>query len=85
LLDIATASNSISLKERYGLHYEQRRPVLVSFITADFYDESKKPQQRGAFSFFHSVYVTKPIVEDNLVKPFSLIVPMLNREFCVSE
>jgi type II restriction enzyme len=79
LLDIATADNSVSLKKKYGLEYEHSRPILVSLITADFYNEVNSPQQRGAFSFFHSVYVTKPLVEDNLVKSFSLIVPALNR------
>src|SRR5207253_9023121 len=74
LLDVAMAPDGNSLRKKYGLKYQLGRPVFVSLIIADFYEEADNPQQRGAFPFFDGVYITKPIMADKLTKPFSTIV-----------
>ena len=81
LYDIATAENAASLKKRYGIVFPGRRRVVVSLITADFYGEAGQPQQRGSFSFFDGVYISKPVAADGLVRPLSHVCADMNATF----
>ena len=66
LLDIVTAENCRSIKQKYDLQYAGNANFLLSMITTNFYDEITSPQQRGLLRFFDYVYLTKP---DSFVKP----------------
>ncbi len=60
LLDIVTAENCRSIKEKYDLKYAGGANFLMSMITTNFYDEVTSPQQKGLLRFFDYVYLTKP-------------------------
>ena len=60
LLDIVTAENCRSIKEKYGLQYNGDANFRLGMITANFYDEVDDPQQRGLFQFFDHIYMAKP-------------------------
>ena len=60
LLDIVTAENCRSIKEKYDLQYEGGADFKLGLITTNFYDEIAGPQHRGLFQFFDHVYLTKP-------------------------
>ena len=60
LLDIVTAENCRSIKEKYDLQYAGQADFRMGLITTNFYDEITSPQQRGLFRFFDHVYLTKP-------------------------
>ena len=60
LLDIVTADNCRSIKEKYDLQYGGDANFRLGLVTTNFYDEITAPQQRGLFKFFDHVYLTKP-------------------------
>ena len=60
LLDIVTAQNCRSIKQKYDLKYDGSANFLMAMITTNFYDEITSPQQRGLLRFFDYVYLTKP-------------------------
>jgi type II restriction enzyme len=66
---------------RYNLHYESDKDILVALITADFYDEREGAQQRGMFTFFDYVYISKQIEEFANVQRLSNILAVLNEIF----
>lgn len=73
LLDIVTAENCRSIKEKYDLQYAGNQNFLMSMITTNFYDEIMRPQQRGLLRFFDYVYVTKSDDFQQPVNRFSTI------------
>ncbi len=60
LLDIVTAENCHSIKQKYDLKYDGSTNFLMAMITTNFYDEIMNPQQKGLLRFFDYVYLTKP-------------------------
>ena len=60
LLDIVTAENCRSIKQKYDLQYSGRTNFMMAMVTTNFYDEITNPQQRGLLRFFDYVYLTKP-------------------------
>lgn len=66
---------------KYNLSYSDEKEINVILITADFYDERENPQQRGMFTFFDNVYVSKPIEEFANVKRLSKIIDLINIKF----
>ena len=60
LLDIVTAENCRSIKQKYDLQYDGTTNFLMTMITTNFYDEITNPQQRGLLRFFDYIYLTKP-------------------------
>jgi len=73
LLDIATAADCDSIKQKYGLNYASKRKFEMGLITTNFYDEIMAPQQRGLLRFFDYVYLTKPDAHAPPVSNFSNI------------
>ncbi len=66
---------------RYDLSYNKEKEIDVVLITADFYDERESAQQRGMFTFFDNVYVSKTIEEFANVKRLDKIIEMINDNF----
>ena len=73
LLDIVTAENCRSIKEKYHLEYDGDAHFLMGLITPNFYDEITSPQQKGLLHFFDYVYLTKPDNFQQPIKQFSNI------------
>ena len=69
---------------KYQLRYPEQREILVGLITANFYEEREKPQQRGMFTFFDYVYVSRPIQPFYKVQRLSKIISDLNTIFLSS-
>lgn len=77
LIDLAK-SNCEELKQKYQLHYEEKREIHVGFITSNFYSEINSPQQRGMLRFFDFVYLSKNIPVVPPVSHLSDIIKDLN-------
>ncbi|MBE8159054.1 MAG: hypothetical protein HAW59_06710 [Betaproteobacteria bacterium] len=60
LMDIATAPDAKSIREKYDLRFSGGKHFFMNLITTNFYDEITAPQQRGLLRFFDGVYLTKP-------------------------
>lgn len=73
LLDIVTAENCRSIKEKYDLQYGGDANIRLGLVTTNFYEEITSPQQRGLFQFFDYVYLTKPGDFQQPVAQFSKI------------
>ena len=73
LLDIVTADNCHSIKEKYDLQYSGFTNLKMAMITTNFYSEITSPQQRGLLRFFDYVYLTKPDAVNEPVTQFSNI------------
>lgn len=73
LLDIATAPDCDSVKQKYALNYDGKRRFVMGLITTNFYDEIMAPQQRGMLRFFDYVYLTKPDAHAHPVSNFSTV------------
>lgn len=76
LLDIA--ENSKKLREIYDMEYNSQTTFYYNFITADFYNEVKNPQQKGMIRFFDHAYVTKKSAASP-IKTMSNIIKDLNK------
>lgn len=63
---------------RYDLHYEPDRDILLSLVTADFYDERESAQQKGTFTFFDNVFVTREVDNRGNVGRLSGVIDTLN-------
>lgn len=81
LMDMATCDctheESCAL-HAYELDYESRREILISLVTADFYNERGNEQQQGMFVFFDNVFVTRDIDDLGNVTKMENIVDLLN-------
>ena len=73
LLDIVTAENCHSLKNKYSLRYDGGSDFRMGLITTNFYNEITKPQQKGLLRFFEHVYLTKPGEWETPIVPFASI------------
>lgn len=78
LLDIATAEDCQSIKDKYSLSYEAGLDFKVGLITTNFYEEITSPQQQGMLRFFDFVYLTKSGNWGERVRKFADIVKDLN-------
>ncbi len=81
LLDIVTAENCRSIKEKYDLQYAGDADFRMGLITTNFYNEITSPQQRGLFQFFDHIYLTKPGCFDAPVQCFSRIASDLTQNY----
>ncbi|NPA13001.1 MAG: hypothetical protein GXO45_03325 [Aquificae bacterium] len=79
LVDIA--KHCPTLIEKYKLEYPDEKEVLTGFITANFYEEITKPQQRGMLQFFDYSYIAKDIEIQPPIKKLSSIIEDLNTIF----
>lgn len=73
LLDIATAPDCDSIKQKYALNYDGSRRFKMGLITTNFYDEIMAPQQRGLLRFFDYVYLTRAGAHAHPVSNFSKV------------
>lgn len=79
LMDIATANDCQSIKDKYELSYQARVNFKVGLITTNFYEEITNPQQVGMLRFFDFVYISKPGDWGERVQNFSHIIQDLNQ------
>ena len=78
LMDIASSEDCKTIKDKYGLEYEVTGDFRIGLITANFYDEITKPQQKGMLKFFDFAYITKSGDWEKPLTSFSEIVNDLN-------
>lgn len=81
LIDICTATDCDSIKDKYSLSYTQKAKLVTGFITANFYKEITHPQQKGMLSFFDYVYITKDGTWENPVTRFSSAIKDLSTTY----
>ncbi len=82
LYDIATSkcNNPKCITNKYDITYKKDRNIKLFFVTADLYDESQAPQQKGMFNFFDKAFTTnkKLSKKTKSLNPFSQIINSLN-------
>jgi len=83
LLYLATANQKHLEKHpecpinKLDIQYKKDRKIYVAMITADFYNEANRPQQKGMFQFFDGVFLSKKAKIKDL-KNLSEIIEWLN-------
>lgn len=81
LMDIASSSDCMEVKSKYGLSFQMIADFRVGLITTNFYNEITQPQQIGMLNFFDYVYLTKSGEFQSPIMPFSQIITDLREVY----